>query len=66
MLERINYFIISIIILEVLSFIFGYGTHFDHYKYATMLTIVSINYLVLKRQAALTLIKNHQNFNKEG
>ncbi len=64
MLERINYFIISIIIFEILSFILGYGTHFDHYKYAIMLTIVSVNYLVLKRQSALILIRNHKNSNK--
>ena len=60
MLKRINYFIISVIIFEILSFIVGSGTHFEHYKYAIMLTIISINYLVLKRQSKLRLTKQYQ------
>ena len=64
MLKRINYFIISIIIFEVLSFIVGSGTHFEHYKYAIMLTIISINYVVLKRQLKLRLAKQYQDPNK--
>ena len=64
MLKRINYFIISIIIFEVLSFIVGSGTHFEHYKYAIMLTIISINYVVLKRQSKLRLVKQYQDPNK--
>ena len=64
MLKRINYFIISIIIFEVLSFIVGSGTHFEHYKYAIMLTIISINYVVFKRQSKLRLAKQYQDPNK--
>ena len=64
MLKRINYFIISIIIFEVLSFIVGSGTHFEHYKYAIMLTIISINYVVVKRQSKLRLVKQYQDPNK--
>ena len=64
MLKRINYFIISIIIFEVLSFIVGSGTHFEHYKYGIMLTIISINYVVLKRQSKLRPAKQYQNLNK--
>ena len=64
MLKRINYFITSIIIFEVLSFIVGSGTHFEHYKYAIMLTIISINYLVLKRQSKLRLAKQYQDPSK--
>ena len=64
MLKRINYFIISIIIFEFLSFILGSGTHFEHYKYAIMLTIISINYVVLKCQSRLRLAKQYQNPNK--
>ena len=63
MLQRINNFIISIIVFELLSLIIGYGTHFDHYKYAIMLTIISLNYLVLKRQSALKLVKA-QNYSR--
>ena len=63
MLQRINNFIIPIIVFELLSLIIGYGTHFDHYKYAIMLTIISINYLVLKRQTALKLVKA-QNYSR--
>ncbi|MFL2995057.1 MAG: hypothetical protein ACJZ1Y_05520 [Candidatus Neomarinimicrobiota bacterium] len=61
MLKRINYFIISIIIFEVLSLIIGSGTHFEHYKYGIMLTIISINYVVLYRQSKLRLAKQYQN-----
>jgi hypothetical protein len=64
MLKRINYFIISIIIFEVLSLIVGFGTHFEHYKYGIMLTIISINYVVLKRQSKLRLAKQYQNPSK--
>ena len=64
MLKRINYFIISIIIFEVLSFIVGSGTHFEHYKYGIMLTIISINYVVLKRKSKLRPAKLYQNLNK--
>ena len=64
MLMRINYFIISIIIFEVLSFIVGSGTHFEHYKYGIMLTIISINYVVLKRKSKLRPAKQYQNMNK--
>ena len=64
MLKRINYFIISIIIFEFLSFILGSGTHFEHYKYGIMLTIISINYVVLKRQSMLRLAKQYQDPSK--
>ena len=64
MLKRINYFIISIIIFEVLSLIIGSGTHFEHYKYGIMLTIISINYVVLKRQSKLRPAKQYQDLNK--
>jgi hypothetical protein len=64
MLKRINYFIISIIIFEALSLIVGSGTHFEHYKYGIMLTIISINYVVLKRQSKLRLSKQYQNPSK--
>ena len=64
MLKRINFFIISIIIFEFLSFILGSGTHFEHYKYGIMLTIISINYVVLKRQSKLRPAKQYQNLNK--
>lgn len=64
MLKRINFFITSIIIFEVLSFTVGSGTHFEHYKYAIMLTIISINYVVLKRQSKLRLAKQYQDPNK--
>ena len=64
MLKRINYFITSIIIFEVLSFIVGSGTHFEHYKYGIMLTIITINYVVLKRQSKLRPAKQYQNVNK--
>ena len=64
MLKRINYFIISIITFEFLSFIMGHGTHFEHYKYATMLTIISVNFVVLKSQSKLKPVKQIQNRNK--
>ena len=64
MLKKINYFILFIFIFEALSFIIGFGTHFEHYKYAIMLTIISINYVVLKRQSKLRLAKQYQDPSK--
>ena len=64
MLKLINYFITSIIIFEFLSFILGYGTHFEHYKYATMLTIISVNFVFLKNQSKLNQVKQVHNRNK--
>ena len=49
MLNRINYFIISVIFFELVSFSAGFGTHFEHYKYAVMLSIVFLNYIVSSR-----------------
>jgi len=53
MLKNINLFIVSLIAIEFFSLLLGYGTHFEHYKYAIMLSIVILNYLFIKRQYKL-------------
>ena len=32
MLKKINYFIVIILSFEFISFIIGYGTHYEHYR----------------------------------
>mgnify|MGYP000390506630 FL=1 len=61
MLKNINLFIVSLIAIEFFSLLLGYGTHFEHYKYAIMLSIVILNYLFIKRQSKLiTLQQSHK------
>ena len=48
MLKKINYFIFSVVLFEFISFISGFGTHFEHYKYAIMASIVVINLIMIR------------------
>ena len=48
MLKKINYFIFSVVLFEFISFISGFGTHFEHYKYAIMASIVVINSIMIR------------------
>ena len=48
MLKKINYFILSVVLFEFISFISGFGTHFEHYKYAIMASIIVINSLMIR------------------
>ena len=65
MLKRINYFIISIIIFEVLSFIVGSGTHFEHYKYAIMMSIVVLNSVAIKTIPNVNIINKNAKKRKQ-
>ena len=58
MLKNINLFIVSLIAIEFFSLLLGYGTHFEHYKYAIMLSIVILNYLFIKRQYKLIALQH--------
>ena len=64
MFNRINYFILAIFFIELISLLEGFGTHFEHYKYAIMLSIVVLNYIVINRSTKLELIKQSFNSNK--
>ena len=64
MLNRINYFILSVIFFELVSFSAGFGTHFEHYKYAVMLSIVVLNFIVSSRSRNLEMVKQFLNSNK--
>lgn len=64
MFNRINYFILAIFLIELVSLLAGFGTHFEHYKYAIMLSIVVLNYTVINRSTKLELIKQSLNSNK--
>ena len=48
MLKQINYFIFSVVLFEFISFVSGFGTHFEHYKYAIMASIVVINSIMIR------------------
>ena len=48
MLTKINYFILSTILFELISFISGFGTHFEHYKYAIMVSVAVLNLVMIK------------------
>ena len=63
MLKNINLFIASLLAVEFFSLMLGYGTHFEHYKYAIMLSIMISNYIFIKRQS--TLIALQQSSNKQ-
>ena len=57
MLKNINLFIISLLSIELFSLLLGYGTHFEHYKYAIMLRIVILNYLFINSQSKVKVFK---------
>ena len=63
MLKNINLFIVSLLAIEFFSLLLGYGTHFKHYKYAIMLSIVILNYLFIKRQSKIIALQ--QSVNKQ-
>tara|TARA_B100000579_G_scaffold267917_1_gene221066 strand:+ start:522 stop:731 length:210 start_codon:yes stop_codon:yes gene_type:complete len=59
MLKKINYFILFIFIFEALSFIIGFGTHFEHYKYAIMISIVVLNSVAIKTIPNVNIINKN-------
>ena len=65
MLKKINYFICSIILFELVSFVIGFGTHFDHYKYAIMISIAVLNFIIKRSLLKLDLVHYYQIFKKE-
>jgi len=50
MLKKINYFIMIILSFEFISFIIGYGTHYEHYKFTLMLLFLLTNTYFLSRK----------------
>ena len=61
MLKNINLFIVSLLVIEFFSLLLGYGTHFEHYKYAIMLSIVILNYLFIKSQSKVKALQQYSN-----
>jgi len=61
MLKNINLFIVSLLAIEFFSLLLGYGTHFEHYKYAIMLSIVILNYLFIRRQSKIIALQQSSN-----
>ena len=61
MLKNINLFIVSLLAIEFFSLLLGYGTHFEHYKYAIMLSIVILNYLFIKSQSKVKALQQSSN-----
>jgi len=48
MIKYINNFILTVLIIQLISLALGYGTHFEHYKMVTMSIILFGNQLFLK------------------
>ena len=61
MLKNINLFIVSLLAIEFFSLLLGYGTHFEHYKYAIMLSIVILNYLFINSQSKVKVLQQSSN-----
>ena len=61
MLKNINLFIASLLVIEFFSLMLGYGTHFEHYKYAIMLSIIILNYIFIKRQSKVIVLQQSSN-----
>ena len=64
MLKKINYFIFSVVLFEFISFIGGFGTHFEHYKYAIMASIVVINSIMIRSVPKTSKVKAYQTTKK--
>ena len=64
MLKKINYFIFSVVLFELISFISGFGTHFEHYKYAIMASIVVINSIIIRSLPKTSKVKAYQTAKK--
>ena len=45
-------------VFEIISLISGFGTHFEHYKYAIMATIVILNSVAINNIPKLSKVKN--------
>jgi len=65
MLKQINYFILGILMLELISFLSGFGTHFEHYKYAIMLSVLSFN-LIVRSVSTNSILLKVKNKNRRG
>ena len=60
MLKQINYFIFSVVLFEFISFISGFGTHFEHYKYSIMASILVINSIMIRSLPKTSKVKAYQ------
>ena len=56
-LQKINYFIFSIMAFETMSLFSGFGTHFEHYKYGIMATIVVLNSVAIRNIPKYSKVK---------
>ena len=65
MLKQINYFILSILMLELISLVSGFGTHFEHYKYAIMLSVLFFN-LIVQSVSIDSVLSKVNNKNRRG
>ena len=65
MLKQINYFILSVLILELISLLSGSGTHFENYKYAIMLSVLSFN-LIVRSVSIDSVLSKVKNKNRRG
>ena len=47
-IKIIQYFIICILVVELFSFIFGFGTHFETYKFIVLISVMIFNVILKK------------------
>ena len=47
MLNKLSYYIAFVLVLQLISFLLGFGTNYEMYKLSLMLGILVINILVL-------------------
>jgi len=64
MLKYLSCYIIFTIVLQLISFFFGFGTNFELYKFSLMLGILGLNALLLSTFKSQKLkrvkVKNRQ------
>ena len=56
-MKYVNYFILFVLSFEALSFMFGSGTHYEHYKFGLMVLIILVN-------LTFNIFKKNINFEK--
>ena len=57
-IKYVNYFILFVLSFEALSFMFGSGTHYEHYKFGLMVLIILVN-------LTFNIFKKNINFEKQ-
>ena len=49
LMKIVNTFIVLVFSIEFFSFVLGYGTHYEHYKYGLMVSIILFNLVLAQK-----------------